>query len=169
VATLVLTVIGDDRAGLVNSLADAVSRHGGNWEQSQLTELAGKFAGIVVVSVPDDARERLVGALAPLPGLVVHAYDGDRHPEPLPEPTLVLDLIGHDRPGIVNQITGVVARHGLSILLLVTETLDAPMSGGRLFKAHLGASGSPSTDTVAVRADLERLANELMVDISVEP
>ena len=44
-ATLVLTVIGDDRAGLVNALAEAVTAHGGNWERSQLAELAGKFAG----------------------------------------------------------------------------------------------------------------------------
>ena len=48
-ATLVLTVIGDDRAGLVNALADVVTAHGGNWERSQLAELAGKFAGIVLV------------------------------------------------------------------------------------------------------------------------
>src|SRR5690606_26345178 len=52
-STLVLTVIGDDRAGLVNAVAEVVARHGGNWERSQMAELAGKFAGIVLVTVPD--------------------------------------------------------------------------------------------------------------------
>ena len=49
-ATLVLTLIGDDRAGLVNAVAEVVARHGGNWERSQMAELAGKFAGIVLVT-----------------------------------------------------------------------------------------------------------------------
>src|SRR5215510_7265224 len=63
VPSLVLTVIGDDRVGLVQALADAVSTHGGNWEQSQMAELAGKFAGIVVVTVPADRISDLTGAL----------------------------------------------------------------------------------------------------------
>ena len=63
-ATLVLTLIGDDRAGLVNAVAEVVARHGGNWERSQMAELAGKFAGIVLVTVPDDSVDALVSAVA---------------------------------------------------------------------------------------------------------
>ena len=49
--TLVLTVVGDDRQGLVAAVADVVDAHGGNWENSELAELAGAFAGIIEVSV----------------------------------------------------------------------------------------------------------------------
>ena len=63
VPAVVLTVIGDDRVGLVEALADTVSSHGGNWEHSQMAELAGKFAGIVVVTVPADRATDLTGAL----------------------------------------------------------------------------------------------------------
>jgi predicted amino acid-binding ACT domain protein len=63
--TLVITVVGDDRAGLVASLADIVDAHGGNWETSEMAELAGAFAGIVEVSVStdraDDLRRRDLG------------------------------------------------------------------------------------------------------------
>ncbi len=52
---LVLTLIGDDRAGLVSAVAGAVSEHGGNWDRSQMAELAGKFAGIVLVTIPPAA------------------------------------------------------------------------------------------------------------------
>ncbi len=69
-ATLVLTVIGDDRAGLVNAVAQVVAGHGGNWERSQMAELAGKFAGIVLVTVPDNGVDELVAALEPLPGML---------------------------------------------------------------------------------------------------
>lgn len=165
-ATLVLTVIGDDRAGLVTALAEVVAAHGGNWERSQLAELAGMFAGIVVVSVPDDRRGSLVAALAPVPGLRVEAYEGASDPEANVEPNVTLDLIGNDRPGIIRDVTAVLSRHGISIDTLETETREAPMAGGRLFEAHLSADAPDTTDLAAVRGDLEQLANELMVEIT---
>jgi glycine cleavage system regulatory protein len=45
--SLVLTVIGDDRPGLVERLSAAIGKHGGNWLQSSMSHLSGKFAGIV--------------------------------------------------------------------------------------------------------------------------
>ena len=65
--TLVLTVIGDDRSGLVSMLSGVIAQHGGSWERSQMARLAGKFAGIVMVSVPDDRADALIDALEPLP------------------------------------------------------------------------------------------------------
>ncbi len=70
VATLVLTVIGDDSAGLVNAVAELIALHGGNWERSQMAELAGKFAGIVLVTVPDDRSTELIAGLEPLEGML---------------------------------------------------------------------------------------------------
>ncbi len=69
-AHLVLTLVGEDRAGLVRAVADAVSARGGNWERSELAELAGAFAGIVLVSVPDEQRDALVTDLRGLDGLL---------------------------------------------------------------------------------------------------
>jgi glycine cleavage system regulatory protein len=65
-ATLVLTVIGDDRSGLVSALSGVIADHGGSWERSQMARLAGKFAGIVVVSVPDAGADALIRDLGPL-------------------------------------------------------------------------------------------------------
>jgi glycine cleavage system regulatory protein len=168
-ATLVLTVIGDDRAGLVNAVAEVVARHGGNWEQSQMAELAGKFAGIVLVTVPDGSSAALVAALEPLHGMLdITAQEGT-----LPEPEqgvqrFTLELVGADRSGIVREITEVLAAHGVNIDRLRTESRDAPMSGGRLFEAQALLEVSVSTDLGALRVALERLADELMVDIELD-
>lgn len=167
-ATLVLTVIGDDRAGLVNALAEAVTAHGGNWERSQLAELAGKFAGIVVVGVPDERAEELVEALKPLAGLLdVAVHDGSRTEPATASGVLQVDLIGNDHPGIVRDVSGVLTRHGISIDKLITETRDAPMVGGRLFEAHLTAAVPAGQDLTVLQADLEKLATEILVDISL--
>ena len=131
-ATLVLTLIGDDRAGLVNAVAEVVARHGGNWERSQMAELAGKFAGIVLVTVPDDSVDTLVAALEPLHGMLdITAQPGAVELDVIAPGArrFALDLVGTDRPGIVREITDVLAAHAVNIDTLRTETRDAPMSG----------------------------------------
>ena len=43
--SLVLTLIGPDRPGLVERVSDVVASHGGNWLESRMAHLAGQFAG----------------------------------------------------------------------------------------------------------------------------
>ncbi|MGH9272082.1 MAG: glycine cleavage system protein R, partial [Ilumatobacteraceae bacterium] len=80
-------------------------------------------------------------------------------------PQLTFDLIGNDHPGIVHDVSAVLTRHGLSIEMITTGAHDAPMAGGTIFEAHVVARVPHSSDPAAVRADLEELATELMVDI----
>ncbi len=163
---LVLTVIGDDRAGLVSALSEAISAHDGNWERSQLAELAGKFAGIVVVAVPDEQAQQLLAAFATLDGLLdVAAYPGSDTVRA--SGRLTIDLLGNDRPGIVREVSGVLSRHGLSIESMETATREAPMAGGQLFEAHVVVGVPEGADLAGVQADLERLTAELLVDIAV--
>jgi glycine cleavage system regulatory protein len=166
---LVLTVIGDDRAGLVEALSRVVTDHGGNWEDSQMAELAGKFAGVVVVAVPAERTDALTEALRGLDGLLeVSAHPGADVPEAGEEhERLSIDLIGNDHAGIVHEVSAVLARSGLSIETMTTESRDAPMAGGRLFEAHVSVRVPPSVAVADVRAGLERLATELLVDINV--
>ncbi|WP_217180669.1 glycine cleavage system protein R [Streptomyces sp. AC495_CC817] len=165
--TLILTVAGADRPGLVAAVADVVDAHDGNWENSQLGELAGTFAGVIEVSVAPERAAELEQALRGLDGLLtvaVHtgsdAADADgRH--------LELQVLGNDRPGIVREVSGVLNAHALSIEELSTETRDAAMAGGRLFEASVRARVPASVDLGVLRADLERLATEIQVDITV--
>ena len=169
-ARLVLTVIGDDRAGLVQALADVVSAHDGNWEQGQMAELAGKFAGIVVVSVPSTREAELREALRELEGMLEIAAHPGAETEPDHGPgwrRLTLDLLGNDSPGIVREVSGVLGRHGLTIENITTGTREAPMAGGLLFEAHVVVGVPPTTDLTALRADLEHLATELLVDLDL--
>jgi glycine cleavage system regulatory protein len=163
---LVITVIGTDRAGLVSALAGVVADHEGNWTRSQLAELAGAFAGIVVVEVPDERVAAFTAAIAlAIDGLEVVVQGGQEAATPTAR-QVTLEVLGNDRPGIVKEISRVVARHGLSILELTTDTREAPMTGGRLFEARLTVEVNDPSDLDAVRADLERIAAELMVDLS---
>ncbi len=163
-----LTVIGDDREGLVEALAEVIAGHSGNWERSQLARLAGKFAGIVVLSVPDERVAALTDSLDRLEGLLeVTAHPGAGADPTEVQQTLRIDLLGTDRPGIVHEVSAVLHRHSLSIETIETATRDAPMAGGQLFEAHVVVQMSSGADAGALRTDLERLAAELLVDIDL--
>lgn len=170
-ATLVLTVIGDDRSGLVSALSGVITDHGGSWERSQMARLAGKFAGIVVVSVPDDRADGLIGELGPLgtQGLldvtVERAADEGSPSTDLAR--LTLELVGADRPGIVHEISRVLTARQVSIVELYTSTREAPMVGGMLFEATATLLAPATVPIAALQAVLEDLANELMVDLSL--
>lgn len=169
-AALVLTVIGDDRTGLVNALSDVVARHHGNWERSEMAELAGKFAGIVLVTVPDDARAALVHDLGLLrdQGLLdVTAAVSDTAADSSVHSRLTMSLVGNDRPGIVRDLSGVLTSHGVSIEELRTGTREAPMAGGTLFEAEATLVVRADHDLGALRRAIEQLAGELMVDIDL--
>jgi glycine cleavage system regulatory protein len=169
VASLVLAMIGTDRTGLVSAIAEVVARHGGNWEQSQMTELAGRFAGVVLITVPDESADELIAALEPLHGMLdITVQRGETGAAAAATRRFVLDLVGADRHGIVYEISHVLAKHGVNIELLETSSRDAPMSAERLFEAHAVLEMPAVTDVASLRTALERLADELMVDIDLD-
>jgi glycine cleavage system regulatory protein len=168
VADIVLTIVGSDRPGLVEAVAAAVARTGGNWLESRMAHLAGKFAGILRVQAPADAVPRLVAAIEQLAhaDLKVTVEHGTLPAmSPGARSSLELDLVGLDRPGIVRDISGVLARLGANIEELVTDSSSAPMSGERLFRAHMRLSMPQPADVVRLRGELERFATDLMVEL----
>ena len=167
-ATLILTVIGDDRPGLVSTVSAPISTHGANWERSRLARLAGKFAGIVLVSVADDRLDALVEDLRALgaQGLQIDLERTDEGHEP-DWLQLHLELVGADHPGIVAEITAALASHRVSIEDLSTDVRDAPMAGGTLFEAQAVLEVPPTMNAEELRSTLEDLADDLMVDLTL--
>ena len=168
--TLILTVIGDDRSGLVEALAGVVARHDGNWNRSSMARLGSKFAGIVEVAVPDGRVDALIDELGPLEARGLLDITVERitdAPTAVAGPRWELRLIGQDRPGIVHEIAQALARSGVSIDELQTSTSNAPMSAETLFEATAVLVATTGADRDTLAAELEALANELMVDIEL--
>ncbi len=169
-ASIVVTVVGADRPGIVNQLSDVARRFGANWAGSRMASLAGQFAGIVhfeVVEGEADALEAAVRALA-ASGLQVAIARGEIRANGGAQRRMRLALVGHDRPGIVREVSGALARHGVSIDELDTAIESAPMSAERLFRFEAQLSVPASVADEDLRRELEALANELVVDLEVE-
>jgi glycine cleavage system regulatory protein len=168
---LVATIIGRDRPGLVESVSGVVADHGGNWLESRMAQMAGQFAGILRIEVEDERRDALAAALVGLAsgGLRVVVEPAAEEPEEAPAARSVkLEVLGADRKGIVRQITHAIAARDVNVVELETEIRSAPMSGEVLFWANARLEVPPGASLGELRRDLERIASDLMVDISVE-
>lgn len=168
---LVLTLIGADRPGLVEIVSEVIADHQGSWEQSRMARLAGHFAGILQVRVPIAQAEALSVALAALSaeGLTITVRDSEHDDVGAGDTQLDVELVGQDRPGIVKEIATAAASVGVNVLTLESNVSPAPMSGETLFtaRARLQAPASLPVDTL--RESLEKIAEDLMADIQVEP
>ncbi len=165
---LVLTVIGDDRPGLVGELSTAISAHQGNWLESSMAQLAGKFAGIVEVGVDSGNAAALSAALGHLKGLKVTVESAGTQNSAPTGRRLKLALVGHDRIGIVREVSMVLANHAVNVESLDTHTSSAPMSAAVLFHAVAELTAAPDLDVGMLTAELERISNDLMVDITLD-
>ena len=175
----ILTLIGPDRPGLVEAVAEQVVASGGNWMASRMARLGGKFAGIAQVAVLETQIAELKQKLAALEsdGLVVHiesassssidpqaaevATAGGKTPE-----QFLLQVVGSDRPGIVRELSGVLAAAGINVESLATEYTAAPMSGGPLFRAEVQFALPAAITLDRLRSEMEAVAGDLMVDFS---
>jgi glycine cleavage system regulatory protein len=166
--SLVVTVIGKDRPGLVELVSAVVEDHGGDWVESRMSRLAGEFAGILRVSVPaasaDALSEGLEGLRSEGLRVVVERGFEDTVEE---GHVILLELIGSDRPGIVHKISEALAARGVNVDELNTECEGAPWSGGTLFKAMARLRAPRALDLDQLRESLEAIAGDLMVDISI--
>lgn len=160
----ILTVIGTDSPGLTGALADAVLAAGGNWLESQLARLGGHFVGCVLVELPADNLPTL-RSKADATGLTIDIVPAG---ESAPQGTkLSLSVFGRDKPGIVREVTAVLAAIGVNIERLETGLHDGAETGARLFTADADLVLPATTHPDDVRAALEAISAEIMVDITL--
>ncbi len=169
--SLVLTVIGEDKPGLVELLSSTVTTHDGNWLESRMSHMAGKFAGIVRVEIPESSVAAFTAALASLAarGLKVTAEPTATATAAVSHPALRLEVIGTDHPGIVRDITRALSGRNVNVEELSTECTSAPMSGEPLFRATARLRLPEGVSVEQVRRDLEQVAHSLMVDVTLDP
>ena len=163
--TLVMTVIGADRTGLVESVAQVVMEHGGNWLESRMCRLGGEFAGIVRVAVSKAQQQALEAALGKLAGLTIVVRGDEPVSSAAPAVLVSLEVVGQDRPGIVREITRALSAQGINVEELATECVSAPMSGEALFQARAKISVPANVALDKLRQTLESGLAGLTVEL----
>lgn len=167
--SLVVTIIGPDRPGIVSQISECAERFGANWAASRMARLAGEFAGMVHFEVPNASADALSAALRSLgsSGLRIVVNRSDESGAPATLHSVELELVGDDRLGIVANLTRMLAERGVSIESIHTEIVRGGVSGKQTFKvgAHLLVPAEYPVDQL--RSELGTLANEMMLDIAL--
>jgi glycine cleavage system regulatory protein len=167
--TLLLTAVGADRTGLVESLAQKIAAASGNWEESRLARLGGQFAGIVLVTLDQTRVDQFVASLRELETAGLQVSARAIKPAAASEGSHIrLSVTGGDRPGIVRDVSRILAERGVNVVELQSTMASAPMSGEPMFRAEARLLVPPGLELSALRAALEALGTELMVDLTAE-
>jgi glycine cleavage system regulatory protein len=180
--SFIVTFIGDDKPGLVEQLSRAIEENGGNWHESRLSQLGGKFAGLILVSLPEDKGPTLEESLKGLSasGLSVRVTATSDIPATSPgldedsasgaanTRQIGLSLVGPDRPGIVREVSRALAERKINVLEMDSEVSSAPMSAEPLFQARLQVAVPGNVDIGELQDGLEDIANAMTLDIDID-
>jgi glycine cleavage system regulatory protein len=165
----IITFIGDDRPGLVEQLSSVIESNGGNWHESRLSQLGGKFAGLILVSLPTEGGASLEAELTALAasGLSVRVTATGECAAPTAGRDITLTVIGPDRPGIVREISRALAQRQINVLEMDSEVNSAPMSAEMIFSARIAAWIPEATDMADLSDTLDEIANHMTLEIDL--
>jgi glycine cleavage system regulatory protein len=166
--SLIVSFIGDDRPGVVRVIADVVARHGGSWQESRMSGLGGYFSGTARIVISSDSLEALDQSLQSLEGLTCIIR---QLRETSPDETtqkMKLDIVGPDRPGILQDVTSELVGHGINVIEMETEVRPASMSGELNFIADALVEVPNEVDIESLDKQLGTIARNLGLDILFE-
>ncbi|MCB1703300.1 MAG: amino acid-binding protein [Halioglobus sp.] len=173
--SFIVTFIGDDRPGLVEQLSAVIEKNQGSWQESKLSQLGGKFAGLILVSLPADGGPSLEADLSALAasGISVRVTPTETtacapSAEPAPGRNITLTVLGPDRNGIVKEISTALAQRQINVLEMDTLVQSAPMSAEMIFQARIDAWIPEDSDIDELRANLDQIADSMTLEIDLE-
>lgn len=160
---LVVTFIGPDRTGVVDTFSNIVKTNHGNWQTSSMHHLSGFFAGVIEVAVEQSNTEALISALQKISDYKVNIETSTNTEHQ--DANVTMEFTANDRAGIVQDISSIIHHHGGNLVKLVSKCDNAPHSGQMMFKAKARVAVNDQDIDTLVCA-LENIADDLMVDIS---
>ena len=168
-----LSAIGRDRPGIVADLAGLIYECDCNLEDSSMTVLGSEFAVLLLLSCEgEDVERRLSAGCKRLEWekrltVFFRPLDGDGPPRPAGTPGAPMEcaVTGVDKAGIVARVARVLADHGVNITALSTQSRPEPESGTPIYTMRIQMTVPRSVERAALRAELERVAADLRVDL----
>jgi glycine cleavage system transcriptional repressor len=163
-----VTVIGNDRPGIVAGVSRALFEAGCNLEDVSSTILRGHFSMVLLVEAPDGtdapALERALGGVGGDLGLTILARPVEETSLDVADPTHMVSVYGADKPGIVFHVTEELAKRGANITDLTSRVIGG--EDDPVYALMLEVSAPAGVD---LEAALSELRSELGVDTSVHP
>lgn len=166
--SLIVSFIGDDRPGIVQMIADVVAGHGGSWQESRMSGLGGYFSGTARILIDSGKLEELDQGLRTLEGLTFVLRPLRQEQSGKTNQMMKLDIVGPDRPGILQDVMNQLVGYGINVVEMETEVSPASMSGELIFIADALVEVPNDVDIESLDKQLGEVARKLGLDILFE-
>ena len=164
--SILISVLGDDKPGLLDSLSEIIVSNDGDWIESNMSTVEAKFAGILRVNVPAKNAKKLMKELTSSKLGLQIACEETVPVTHSDYKSYNIELIGQNHVGIINKLSHVLTYElKANVEGIKTEIIDASMSGEQLFKAQINLHLPKSIDERLIKDKLELIADEMMVEI----
>ncbi len=168
-SSVLLSISGFDRPGIVCDVAEALQHLKVNIEDSSMTALRGRFTMMLIVRLPEQiSLGELKAALAELEqrtrlSVQSQTISDEEASAPALEPDYVITVHGADKVGIVYSVTATLAELGISVVDVSTQSRAS--DAGNIYMMVLEvAAGDQSGAMTSVLADV---ANNIGVEVDV--
>ena len=168
---LVLTALGPDRPGIVDTISKYIFKHNGNIEDSRMAVLGSEFAMIMLITGGRDtiaAIRENTAEIEDQAGISIVVKETRIRSKPKDIVPYKITVTCLDHPGIVQQISSLIASKSINIEAMDTESYEAPISGSQLFKFEAILSIPASKPISGLKNELERLAEANNFDMRME-
>jgi len=165
-AQLIITATGPDRTGIVSDISKIITEKGGNIEESRMTQLAGDFAVIMLVTF-DLHIDELENQLSTLSTLQITIKNATEKQSDDSRQTRQIVLNGADNEGIVHSVTEFLSKNNINIESMDTESVQAPISGTTLFCMQSIIQVPRDVEVHQLENDLAELGENLGVDLEL--
>ncbi|WP_144209461.1 glycine cleavage system protein R [Shewanella donghaensis] len=157
-----ITLQAPDRKGLVEQIANVISRHNGNWLDSEMRHIDGVFAAILQLEISALKWEELLDALECIDGLAC-TYNKTSHTA-RPIKRLSFNLVAYDREGLVLEISNKINALGINIEHFSSQQETASHTGIALFRATMGLGLTDPSQEEQLTESLYELGDDVVLD-----
>ncbi len=172
VSNFVISAVGVDKPGIVNTLSEAVLECGCNIADSRMAVLGGEFAIILLVTGNWNTVAKLESLLPGLQdklGMTIVAKRTEQRRSTQNLMPYAADVIALDHPGIVYNLAHFFSSRHINIEELQTSSYRAAHTGTPMFSVHMEV-GVPSDLHIAdLREAFMDFCDERNLDGVLEP
>ena len=169
---LVVSALGTDRPGLVNTLTEAIAECGGNINDSRMTVLGGEFAIIMLLAGSWDAIAKIENLLPRLQDklkLTIISKRTELRKGLGNALSYMVEVVAMDHPGIVHEVANFFSNRRVNIEDLNTASYPAPHTGTPMFSMTMTISVPAEMSIAALRGDFMDMCDELNLDAIMGP
>ncbi|MGV6825559.1 MAG: glycine cleavage system protein R [bacterium] len=169
---LVISSLGKDHPGIVDSLSRAISDLDCNIADSRMTVLGGDFAVLLMVEGPWNQLAKLEDQLPELQRKLNLTIISDRTEARKPTEEVLpylVEVVSLDHPGIVHQLASFFSQRNINIEDLNTTSYAAPHTGTPMFAVTISV-GIPARMQIAdLREEFIEFCDHMNLDAVIEP